>query len=540
MELVHGPDFPTGGVIVDSAEAIAAAYETGRGSFRVRARLGRSRTGPQGIVDRGDHRDPVPGAQGQADRADRPADRRPQAADPRGRARRSDEQIRIVLEPRSRTVDPELLMDSLFRLTDLEVRISLNLNVLDADRTPRVMGLKEVLSAGSRFQIDVLVSRSQPPAGEDRRPARAARRLYHRLPQPRPGDRDHPHRGRAQAGDDRRVRADRPPGRGDPQHAPAQLAQARGNGAPQGARRAAAGARGAARSCSNRPARQRTRLKNDLAALRKHYGPETALGRRRTLIEEAGPAREIPLDAMIEREPITVILSQRGWIRAMKGHVELANAEALKFKEGDGPAFAFHAQTTDKLLLAADDGRFYTLGADKLPGGRGFGEPVQADARHRRRGQDRRLLSRRRGREAAARLVGRTRLRHRGRRRDRRDAQGQADRQPASPARSWRSCGRSSRATIMSRWSATTASWWSSARRAARNGARPGRPAAALSRRRPVRRDHLPVRRGPELGDGRRKRPHPHRNRPQCRGARRAAPPAGCRRWAFPRDNRSE
>jgi topoisomerase-4 subunit A len=125
------------------------------------------------------------------------------------------------------------------------------------------------------------------------------------------------------------------------------------------------------------PARQRSRLKKDLATLRARYGPDTALGDRKTLIEEAGPAREIPLEAMIEREPVTVIMSKRGWIRAMKGHVDLANPEAMKFKEGDGPAFFFHAQTTDKLLLAAANGRFYTLGADKLPGGRGFGEPVR-------------------------------------------------------------------------------------------------------------------------------------------------------------------
>ncbi|MDP9414452.1 MAG: DNA topoisomerase IV subunit A, partial [Pseudomonadota bacterium] len=125
------------------------------------------------------------------------------------------------------------------------------------------------------------------------------------------------------------------------------------------------------------PARQRTRLKKDLAVLRERYAPTTELGRRRTLIEEAGPAREIPLDAMIEREPITVIMSKRGWIRAMRGHVDLANPETMKFKEGDGPAFAFHAQTTDKLLVAAANGRFYTLAADKLPGGRGFGEPVR-------------------------------------------------------------------------------------------------------------------------------------------------------------------
>jgi topoisomerase-4 subunit A len=118
-------------------------------------------------------------------------------------------------------------------------------------------------------------------------------------------------------------------------------------------------------------------LKRDLAKLRERYGPETVLGRRRTTVSEAAPAKEVPLDAMIEREPVTVILSQKGWIRALKGHADLAGADTTKFKEGDGPAFAVHAQTTDKILIAATDGRIYTLGADKLPGGRGFGEPVR-------------------------------------------------------------------------------------------------------------------------------------------------------------------
>jgi topoisomerase-4 subunit A len=123
--------------------------------------------------------------------------------------------------------------------------------------------------------------------------------------------------------------------------------------------------------------RQRTRLKKDLAALKQKYGEQTELGRRRTRIEEAGPPRFIPLEAMVEREPITVIMSKRGWIRAMRGHIEPGHAETLKFKEGDGPKFQFHAQTTDKILLAAANGRFYTLAADRLPGGRGFGEPVR-------------------------------------------------------------------------------------------------------------------------------------------------------------------
>jgi topoisomerase-4 subunit A len=123
------------------------------------------------------------------------------------------------------------------------------------------------------------------------------------------------------------------------------------------------------------PARQRTRLKRDLANLRKDYGEDTVLGRRRTTIAQATPVVEFSMDAMIEKEPVTVILSQRGWIRAARGHVALDGD--FKFKEGDGPAFAFHAQTTDKILIALDNGRFYTLGADKLPGARGFGEPIR-------------------------------------------------------------------------------------------------------------------------------------------------------------------
>jgi len=124
------------------------------------------------------------------------------------------------------------------------------------------------------------------------------------------------------------------------------------------------------------PALQKKRLKKDLSALRKNYAEETALGRRRTSLEEAGQAREISLEAFVEREPVTVIMSKRGWIKAMKGHADLSARADFKFKEGDGPAFAFHAQTTDKILIATANGRFYTLGADKLPGARGFGDPV--------------------------------------------------------------------------------------------------------------------------------------------------------------------
>jgi topoisomerase IV subunit A len=376
MEKVKGPDLPTGGVLVDSAEMIALAYATGRGAFRVRARWTIEK-GPQGswtaVVSEIPYQ--VPKGKLIEQIAALIADRKlPILADIRDE---SDEAIRIVIEPRSRTVDPDVLMESLFRLTDLEARISLNLNVLDATRTPRVMGLGEVLSEWLRFQLEVLVRRSE----------HRIRKIDDRLEllegyliaylnldrvieiirtedEPKPvmmaefnlTDRQ------AEAILNMRLRSLRK----------LEEMQLRGERADLTKERETL------QQLIDSPARQRTRLKKDLGALRSKYGPETVLGARRTLIEEAAPAREIPLEAMIEREPITVILSKRGWIRAMKGHVDASNAEALKFKEGDGLAFPLlQAHTTDKLLLASADGRFYTLAADKLPGGRGFGEPVK-------------------------------------------------------------------------------------------------------------------------------------------------------------------
>jgi len=261
-------------------------------------------------------------------------------------------------------------------LTDLETRVPLNLNVLDRDRTPRVMSLKQALAAWLDHQFEVLVRRS------NHRLAKIADRIelldgylvtYLNLDrviqiirnedEPKPilmaefelTDRQ------AEAILNMRLRSLR------------KLEEMELRKEREALDKEAQELTALVES----PARQRTRLKRDLAKLRERYAETTDLGRRRTLIEEQGPAREIPLEAMIEREPISVILSQRGWVRAMKGHIDLASAEALKFKEGDGPAFAFHAQTTDKLLLVAVTGRIYTLAADKLPGGRGFGEPVR-------------------------------------------------------------------------------------------------------------------------------------------------------------------
>ena len=375
LSYVQGPDFPTGGTIVDSAETIAAAYASGRGAFRVRAKW-EIEKGAQGmwsvVVTEVPYQ--VPKAKLIEQIAALIGERKlPILADILDE---SDNRIRIVIEPRSRTVDPQVLMDSLFRLTDLEVRIPLNLNVLDADRTPRVLGLKAVLVEWLKFQVEVLVRRSQHRIAkiDDRLELLEGYivaflnldrviQIIRSEDEPKPvliaefalTDRQ------AEAILNMRLRSLR-------KLEEMQLRKEREQLIAE---------REELQKLVDSPQRQRTRLKKDLAALRARYGPETALGRRKTLIEEAGPAREIPLEAMIEREPITVIMSKRGWIRAMKGHVELSNPEALKFKEGDSPAFFFHAQTTDKLLLASTAGRFYTLAADKLPGGRGFGEPVK-------------------------------------------------------------------------------------------------------------------------------------------------------------------
>ncbi len=373
---VTGPDFPTGGLVVDPPAVIRESYASGRGGFRVRARweIEREKGGMWTLIV-----SEIPYGVQKGKLIEQIADlinakRLPILADVRDE---SDAEIRIVLEPRSRTVDPQVLMDGLFRLTDLETRVSLNLNVLDKDRTPRVMSLREALSAWVEHQFVVLTRRTQ------HRLEKIADRIelldgyliaYLNL------DRvieiirteDEPKKvmiaefnltdRQAEAILNMRLRSLR-------RLEEFEIKTERDKLDKEQATLTALLAD---------PKLQKKRMKADLRKIRDRYGAETLLGKRRTTIEEAAPTRDIPLEAMIEREPITVILSQRGWIRAMRGHNDMASPDALKFKEGDGPAFAFHAQNTDKLLLAAENGRFFTLAADKLPGGRGFGEPVRA------------------------------------------------------------------------------------------------------------------------------------------------------------------
>ncbi|MFN3551850.1 MAG: DNA topoisomerase IV subunit A [Novosphingobium meiothermophilum] len=386
MDVFHGPDLPTGGLIVDSPAVISAAYESGKGSIRVRARFSTGRDAAGNWEETGIEK--LGGGQWQLVVSEIPymvqksklieqiaqliADKKlPILEDVRDE---SDEQIRLVLVPKSRNVDPELLKESLYRLTDLETRFGLNLNVLDSRRTPGVLGLKLVLQEWVISQIDILLRRSRHRL--DKIAARlellegyiiAYLNLDRIIEIIRTEDEPKPVMMAEFALTDRqaeailnmRLRSLR-------KLEEMELRRERDDLLAE---------QDELQKLLDSPARQRTRLKRDLAALRKDYAEDTPLGRRRTTIAEAAPLREFSMDAMIEKAPVTVILSARGWIRAAKGHVPLDGD--FKFKEGDGPAFALHCQTTDKLLVAVDNGRFYTLGADKLPGARGFGEPIR-------------------------------------------------------------------------------------------------------------------------------------------------------------------
>jgi len=370
LRLVKGPDFPTGGVLVDDPQTIERAYVSGRGSFRLRAKV-------EKVVEKGGgwhlvvSEIPYGVQKGKLIEqiAELIADKKlPILADVRDE---SAEDLRIVLEPRARTVDDALLEESLYRMTDLEVRFALNLNVLDENRTPVVMSLKEALAAWLKFQIQVLVRRSEVRIGKiDDRLELLEGFLVAYLnldrviaiiraeDEPKPvlmaefelSDRQ------AEAILNMRLRSLR-------KLEEMEIGRERD---------ALTKERDELTKLIESPARQRTRLKRDLSALKDKFGDA-----RRTRIEQASAAREIDWTAMIEKEPITVILSQRGWIRAMKGHLALEQVADLKWREGDGPFIHFHAQTTDRLALFASNGRVYTLAGDKLPSARGFGEPVR-------------------------------------------------------------------------------------------------------------------------------------------------------------------
>ena len=393
--IIPGPDFPTGGVIVEPREAILQAYRTGRGSFRTRAKwevedLGRGTW--QIIVTE------IPYQVQKSKLIEKLAElielkKVPLLADVRDE---SADDIRIVIEPRSRTVEPEMLMSALFRNSELESRFSLNMNVLIDGKVPKVCSLKEVLRAFLDHRRDVLKRRS----------THRVEKIDHRLEilegflitflnldrvidiiryddDPKRAlmaeDWGRPHKRATNEKD----YVSPPPGDGELSDLQAEAIL---NMRLRSLRRleelelvaerdALMKERADLADLLDSDRLQWKRIGSELEDIRKQFGKATVLGKRRTSFAEAGDAEEVSFEAMIEREPITVICSQMGWIRAMKGQVDLATEQ--KFKDGDGPLFAFHAETTDKILLVGSNGRFYTLLGVNLPGGRGMGEPVR-------------------------------------------------------------------------------------------------------------------------------------------------------------------
>ena len=373
MDFVQGPDFPTGGIIIEPRTAIKEAYRTGRGSIRLRARweveeLGRGQW--QIVVTE------VPYQVQKGKLIERIAElinakKIPILADVRDE---SAEDIRVILEPRARSVDPAVLMESLFRNSDLETRFAMNMNVLIDGRTPKVCSLREVLRAFLDHRRDVLLRRSNFRLGK------IAQRLevlegyiiaFLNL------DRvieiirfeDEPKAVlmaefaltdvQAEAILNMRLRNLRKLEEMELRRERDELRK------EQEELQALVGSEEL----------QWARISEQLREVKKLFGKGSATGARRTDFADAPEIEDVPLEAMIEREPITVICSKMGWIRAMKGHI--APDAELKFKDGDGPGFFLHAETTDRLLMLATNGRLFTLQASQLPGGRGMGEPLR-------------------------------------------------------------------------------------------------------------------------------------------------------------------
>jgi len=374
IAFVRGPDFPTGGVIVEPKETILSAYETGRGSFRVRARWEKEELGrgtwavvvteiPYGVT-KGRLIEKV------AELLE--AKKLPLVADLRDE---SAEDVRIVIEPRNRSVDPAVMMESLFRVSDLEQRVPLNMNVLMGGQIPRVVSLAEALRAWLDHRRDVLVRRSK------HRLAAIERRLeilsgllivYLNLDEVIRIIRyeDDPKAElmraftlteiQANAILDTRLRALRKLEEMELKREFDALTVEKGQ----------------IERLIGSEARQWKVLAADIREVRRAFGPDTKLGRRRTSFAETIPIADVDLaEAIIEREPMTFVLSEKGWVRALKGHVQ--DLATLQFKGDDALKLAFFTESTAKVLVLASNGKLYTLDVGKLPGGRGFGDPVK-------------------------------------------------------------------------------------------------------------------------------------------------------------------
>ncbi len=373
LNYVKGPDFPTGGVCVEDAASMEEAYATGRGGFRMRARwetedLGRGRY--QIVITE------IPYQVQKSKLIEKIAElilakKLPAIADIRDE---SAEDIRLILEPRSGTIDAAALMENVYKLTDLETRFSLNLNVLGADGAPRVMGLRDVLQAYLDHRKEVLVR------GAKFRLEKIARRLeildgfliaylnldeviriirYEDEPKTQLMKTFKLMEVQAEAILNMRLRSLR------------KLEEMEIKTEHKGLKAEQKKLRALVKSDDA----QWAKITEQLRDVRKIFDPKSDLGRRRTDITDAPDIDEIDLDILIEKEPVTVVLSEKGWVRTMKGHVE--DLKSIKYKDGDREGLVIPVQTTDKLMLFATNGKFYTLDVNALPGGRGHGEPIR-------------------------------------------------------------------------------------------------------------------------------------------------------------------
>src|SRR3982074_2265152 len=374
LRFVKGPDFPTGGIIVDSKESIAEAYMTGRGSFRTRARW-QQEEGARGtwvvVITE------IPWLVQKSRLVEKIAEllndkKLPLIGDVRDE---SAEDIRLVIEPKSRAVDPELLMESLFRLTELESRIPLNLNVLVKGRVPKVLGLAECLREWRDHRRDVLVRRTNYRKAqiENRLEVLAGYliaylnidkviKIIRTEDEPKPALIKAFKLTEVQAAAilNMRLRSLR------------KLEEMEIRTEDKNLRSELKGIKGILAS----EAEQWSKVGDQVRKVRDIFGPKTPLGQRRTTFADA-PEHDLAgiEEAFVEREPCTVVISEKGWVRTLKGHV--TDLAGLTFKTDDKLDHAFLAETTSKLLVFATNGKFYSLDVAKLPGGRGHGEPIR-------------------------------------------------------------------------------------------------------------------------------------------------------------------
>ncbi|PDT05148.1 DNA topoisomerase IV subunit A [Rhizobium chutanense] len=374
VEFIPGPDFPTGGIIIDSRDSIIESYRTGRGGFRVRAKwqtedLGRG--GYQIVITE------IPFQVQKSRLIEKIAElliarKLPLLEDIRDE---SAEDIRVVLVPKTRSVDPTILMESMFKLTELESRFPLNMNVLSMGRIPRVMALNEVLKEWLDHRREVLQRRSRfRLAAIDRRLEILGGLLIAYLnideviriireedePKPVMVARWDLTDNQVEAILNMRLRSLRKLEEFEIRKEFDELTREKGE----------------IEALLGSDDKQWQTVAWEIGEVKKKFAKATEVGRRRTQFADAPEADEEAIQqAMIEKEPITVVISEKGWIRALKGHI--ADTATLTFKEGDGLKLAFPAQTTDKILIVTTGGKAFTLGGDKLPGGRGHGEPLR-------------------------------------------------------------------------------------------------------------------------------------------------------------------